>query len=141
MPSSFSGEGRIIFTRDFTVDEELARRRKVAEIYRSALTMIKHPIQSDGARNPSFSIYPVLFNSRETRDRVQAELTRRGLWSRVYYPYPLHLQPAFSFLGYKPGDFPKAEQACETILALPMDLNLIQQELAIETIKGALGEK
>ena len=38
----------------------------------------------------------------------------------VYYPLSLHLQEAFSALGYNEGDFPESEQAQSQVLSLPM---------------------
>jgi dTDP-4-amino-4,6-dideoxygalactose transaminase len=63
-------------------------------------------------------------------------LAQRGIPAEIYYPYPLHLQPAFSFLGYKPGDLPNAETACKQVLALPISPMLTdeQQQRVVETI-------
>jgi dTDP-4-amino-4,6-dideoxygalactose transaminase len=54
------------------------------------------------------------------RERIKAELTKRGIASAIYYPLPLHLQPCFKDLGHKEGDFPQSEQAGREVLALPV---------------------
>jgi dTDP-4-amino-4,6-dideoxygalactose transaminase len=54
------------------------------------------------------------------RDRVRAALAAAGIETQVYYPIPLHLQPCFAELGYRAGDFPEAERASATALALPL---------------------
>jgi dTDP-4-amino-4,6-dideoxygalactose transaminase len=54
------------------------------------------------------------------RDTLQQRLTEAGIESGVHYPLPCHLQPAFTNLGYRAGDFPVAEQLCQEIISLPM---------------------
>jgi dTDP-4-amino-4,6-dideoxygalactose transaminase len=54
------------------------------------------------------------------RDDLRAFLKARGLPTEIYYPVALHLQPAFSYLGYKQGQFPCAEAASQEALALPV---------------------
>lgn len=54
------------------------------------------------------------------RDELAAELRRRDVGHAVYYPRPLHLQPAFTHLGYGVGSFPEAERAAGEVLALPV---------------------
>jgi len=53
-------------------------------------------------------------------DKVEANLKSKGVPTAIYYPRPLHLQTAFSSLGYKKGDFPVSENIANTILSLPM---------------------
>ncbi len=54
------------------------------------------------------------------RDALSDYLGRNGIGTAVHYPVPLHLQPAFSFLGHKKGDFPVAEELSSGCLSLPV---------------------
>jgi dTDP-4-amino-4,6-dideoxygalactose transaminase len=118
---------------------ELARRRTIAAVYRRAMPFLKHPVQPGGVHNPSFAIYPVIFESNKQRQWAMMALTAAGLWNRVYYPIPLHLQPAYSWLGHKLGDFPVAEKACERILALPLEVGPDEASRVVEILKKGVG--
>jgi len=62
------------------------------------------------------------------RDDLRAHLAERGINTEVYYPFPLHLQPCFSDLGYKEGDLPKSERTSLEVLSLPIFPELIEKE-------------
>ncbi|MGI6241164.1 MAG: DegT/DnrJ/EryC1/StrS family aminotransferase [Candidatus Omnitrophota bacterium] len=74
------------------------------------------------------------------REGLQKFLSDQGIGTTVYYPIPVHLQPAVKFLGYIKGDFPQAELACEEALSLPVFPELLAQEreIVLEAIKSYL---
>ena len=54
------------------------------------------------------------------RDELQRFLIANGVDAKVHYPIPMHLQPAANKYGHKPGDFPRAEAVCKSVLSLPV---------------------
>ncbi len=62
------------------------------------------------------------------RDNLRAFLDTEGIPTDVYYPSPLHVQPAFSYLGYEHASFPEAGKASREALALPIYPELSRQD-------------
>lgn len=100
------------------LDDWNAARRRIANYYLQAL-------QSSPLRLPEIlpEAEPVwhLFVPRSAeRDALREHLKALGIATGVHYPLPLHLQPAYDYLGMKPGALPVTERAALEILSLPI---------------------
>ena len=75
-------------------------------------------------------------SDKKDRDLFKAELHRLGVNTIIYYPIPIHLQPAYKRLGYKKGSLPITEKVCNEVISLPIfpELNSIQQSYVIDRI-------
>jgi dTDP-4-amino-4,6-dideoxygalactose transaminase len=71
------------------------------------------------------------------REALQEYLKSKGIGTGIHYPVPLHLQKAYSHLGFKLGDFPVAEAAASEILSLPMfpQLTASEQKSVVQEIR------
>jgi dTDP-4-amino-4,6-dideoxygalactose transaminase len=75
-------------------------------------------------------IYHLYMARTPQRDALVESLRERGVGAAVYYGHPLHLQPVFEHLGYRPGSLPVTEQAAREGLALPMFPTLAAEQQA-----------
>lgn len=92
----------------------LARRRAIAAAYDAQLSVRIVP------RDAGSPVHVYAIRSPD-RDRVRAALLARGVEAGVYYPRPMHLQPA---IGGVAGTCPVAEALCAEVLALPVHAGL-----------------
>ncbi|MFB4316857.1 DegT/DnrJ/EryC1/StrS family aminotransferase [Actinomadura sp. 21ATH] len=85
-------------------------------------------------------LYVVRVTGRD-RDEVAGRLAGLGVRCGVHYPVPVHMQPAFRYLGHGPGDFPVAAAAAGEILSLPMfpQITAAQQERVAAALRKILG--
>ena len=74
-------------------------------------------------------IYHLYVVQTEARDSLQRSLAEAGVQTGIHYPIPVHLQPAYSSLSYKAGDFPEAERQAARVLSLPMYPELTDEQL------------
>src|SRR6266496_2064900 len=95
-----------------------AARRQHAASYDSCLadTGVVTPCE------PSYgnSVWHLYVIHTPYRDELKTHLAERGINAGIHYPLPIHLQPAYSDLGYRRGDFPVAEACAQQCLLLPM---------------------
>jgi UDP-2-acetamido-2-deoxy-ribo-hexuluronate aminotransferase len=127
-------QAAILLAKINIFEEELERRQRVAKLYTERLQgLVEVPIIPDGSMS-AWAQYSILTDRRE---ELQTYLHDQEIPTAVYYPTPLHLQPAFSYLGYTKGDFPVAEEVSRRILSLPMHPYL--QDSDVEKIVGVVG--
>lgn len=112
-----------------------AKRRENAGYYDQAFAdvpEIRTPV-IDPKNESIFNQYTIRV---PRRDELQAALKAKGIGTAVYYPLPLHLQPCFEYLGYKPGSCPEAERAAAEVLSLPIYPELTRAQL--DEVAGAV---
>ena len=94
------------------------RRRQIAAEYRKLLAGAHLDLPVDDARDEC--VYHQFVVNVNNRNSVVAKLSGQEIETAVHYPRPIHLQRAYSSLGYPQGTFPHAERACERVLSLPV---------------------
>jgi UDP-2-acetamido-2-deoxy-ribo-hexuluronate aminotransferase len=110
--------------------EEIELRQQVANRYASLLNAHSNlqlpAIPSD--YKSAWAQYSVLAADEKQRTDLQNKLKEAEIPTAIYYPKPLHLQSAFSDLGYSKGDFPISEEISRRIFSLPMHPYLAEEE-------------
>lgn len=114
------------------LNSAIARRAELAHLYDELLQNIPQ------IRAPRLALRPTTVNpvwyvylvEAEDRDELARHLANAGIGTEIYYPTPLHLQPAFAHLRHQPGDFPVAENAARRCLALPLYPDLAEVQVA-----------
>ena len=113
-------------------------RKDNAARYRSAFANSTLPPEFRCPNHVDEHIYHQFTVRAPKRDQLRAYLKSKGISAEVYYPVPLHLQKCFEHLGYKKGDLPHTEKACDEVLSLPIHPTTTagQQERVVETIES-----
>ncbi len=118
------------------------RRREIARLYHEALKDLEGlvlPPQEDEIRKPVFHRYVI---RTQKRDELRLYLKEKGIGTGIYYPVPLHLQPAWRGEGYPPYRLPVSERMAEEILAIPLfpEMELSEIEMVCEAIRSFFGK-
>jgi len=128
------------------LSELLKKRDAVARQYNTILSsledvMIPLKIVPTTTRM-SWSVYVVRLSPGIDRDLVIDLMAKGGIPTRPYFT-PIHLQPFYrERFGFKPGDFPEAEAAGRSIIALPFHTNMKTEEIEVvyKALKDVLTE-
>jgi dTDP-4-amino-4,6-dideoxygalactose transaminase len=118
--------------------QRIRSRQRMARLYRDFFneSRIHFPAELVLPEPSSRHTYNQFVIQVPRRDELRAHLEAAGIGTAVYYPVPLHLQPCFTRLRYKPGQFPVAEKAALECLALPMGPHLTDDQ-AFYVVKTA----
>ena len=117
-------------------------RRKNAAYYNELLSgtpQVTLPFEANFAESV-YHLYVILVDNRI---ELQQFLDKKGIATGLHYPMPLHLQKAYSHLGYKKGDFPVTEDVAERLLSLPMYPQLIKEQIeyVVDSIKEFISHR
>ena len=96
-----------------------AQRRERADEYNRLLAgnpAILCPYEPSWSRG----VYHLYVIRAEGRDDMMKHLAGAGIGTGIHYPVPLHMQKAYSWLHYRPSDFPAARRVASEIVSLPM---------------------
>jgi len=101
------------------LDQWNAQRAAIAKCYDDALNGVGDVAVPFAAPNNRHAYHQYTIRTAK-RDRLAQFLKDAKIPTMIYFPFPMHLQPALSFLGHKAGDFPEAERATAEVLSLPI---------------------
>lgn len=130
MTDSAAAMGRIQLQR---LPEFTAARRRNAARYDAALSGIPE-VTTPVVREGAFHVYNQYSIRCVDRDSMQARLAAAGVETRIYYPTPVHRQPAFGLCC----ELPETERACQEVLSIPAAPHVSDDDVAavIRAIQG-----
>jgi dTDP-4-amino-4,6-dideoxygalactose transaminase len=96
------------------------KRRLAASRYRDVFEADGQSVTMPFEPKWAHAVYHLFVVRVSNRADMMDFLSQEGVGTAIHYPIPLHLQKAYSHLGYRVGDFPVAEKMAAEILSLPM---------------------
>lgn len=120
-------QAAILLTKLPKLESYIARRREIAELYNQALGNmgLVLPQEMDG----NVHVYYLYVVRHPKRDLIIEKLREAHIYVNISYPWPVHIMPAYSYLGYKKGDLPETELAAREIFSLPIYPSLTNEEV------------
>ena len=103
------------------LDDYIRLRKKLASQYDAGLKSLRDRIETPYCIPKSNHVYnQYTLIVKENRDGLQQYLKEKDIPTTVYYPLPLHFQPAFKDIVRIVGDLSVSEKLCRSVLSLPM---------------------
>ena len=118
------------------LDKYTAARQEAASFYRHLLKDVNEVILPQESVKSTHVYHQFTIRCKQ-RDRLKDFLEEKEIPSMIYYPYPVHKQPAFRDLVIKRCETPVSDRLSEEVLSLPMHTELApeQQSYIADTIK------
>jgi UDP-2-acetamido-2-deoxy-ribo-hexuluronate aminotransferase len=112
------------------LDEYAAARNKAADYYDHAFKNNPNIITPPRAKNSTHVFHQYTLQLKgKSRDKMKEFLAAKDIPAMIYYPIPLHMQKAYTDSRYKAGDFPVTENLCASVISLPMQTELSEEQL------------
>ncbi|MBV1823772.1 DegT/DnrJ/EryC1/StrS family aminotransferase [Komagataeibacter oboediens] len=121
-------QAAILLAKLDVFDMELGRRRAIADAYDAGIAGHVIPPARVPDSHASWAIYSVLTKGKEDRAALQHKLKSHGVASAIYYPLPLHKQPAYA-AAHDGVALPVAEDLSRRIMALPLHAELSDHDV------------
>jgi len=110
-------QAAVLLSKLGVFEKEIAARAALAQLYDERLGgQLELPPRTSGATS-AWAQYTVQIDQR---DALAASLKDQGIPTAIYYPSPMHLQPAYSKYGDGTGSLPQSERLAGRVLSLPM---------------------
>lgn len=114
------------------LDKSNKKRQDIAKCYLKELSGIKDLALPEYDEGSCWYVFPI---RTKRRKELIEYLASNKIGTGVYYPTPIHMQPAYQFMNLKQGAFPITEQICAEVLSLPIDHHLTEEEMMFCTRK------
>ena len=111
------------------LDEYIKRRREIALRYDQLLADKGLALPKTAPGNEH--VYYLYVCRHPGRDEIISRLQAKDIFLNISYKWPIHIMPAYEFLGYRVGDLPHTEKAANEIFSLPMYPALSDEEQGI----------
>jgi dTDP-4-amino-4,6-dideoxygalactose transaminase len=111
------------------------RRRRIARHYIAALGHLSWLTLPEQCGTDH--VWHLFVVQLPNRDAARRDLAAKGIQTLIHYPVPPHLQPAYSHLGYRSGDFPITERLHAACLSLPIGPHLTDAQVE-QVVDGVL---
>ncbi|WP_439814151.1 DegT/DnrJ/EryC1/StrS family aminotransferase [Zavarzinia sp. CC-PAN008] len=119
-------QAAILLAKLTAFDAEIEARAGIADRYDARLTgLVQTPLRPPGLRC-SWGYYTIRVAER---DAVRQVLDHAGVPTAVYYPRPMHLQPAYRMHGEREGSLPVSEDLCAQVLSLPIHADMTDDDV------------
>ena len=122
-------QAAVLLSKLTVFPEELVARECVAKYYDARLhNAVGTPVRVADS-TAAWAIYAILLPDSAARTRMQDGLKAAGVPSAIYYPRPLHRQPAYRD-AHDGSALPVSDDLAERIMALPIHPDLTEADLA-----------